>query len=58
MDRIDSVVLTQNTDYTSPEEVFDRDTVKKAERLPFTIKVVSDQSELDKAVAMRRKSYR
>jgi hypothetical protein len=53
MDRIDLVVLTQNT-----EESFDQSTVKKTERLPFTIKVVSNLADLDKAVEMRRAAYR
>ncbi|REE07458.1 hypothetical protein B0G71_7967 [Paraburkholderia sp. BL27I4N3] len=58
MDRIDSVLLTQNTGYTSLGEVFSQGAVKKAERLPFTIKVVNNLSELDKAVQMRRAAYR
>ncbi|MEA3119056.1 MAG: hypothetical protein QOI13_2326 [Paraburkholderia sp.] len=57
MDRIDSVVLTQNTGYTSIGERFNKSTVKKTERLPFTIKVVSNPAELDKAVEMRRAAY-
>ncbi|CAB3739102.1 N-acyl amino acid synthase FeeM domain-containing protein [Paraburkholderia rhynchosiae] len=57
MDRIDSVLLTQNTDYTSLEKDFAHRTVKKKERLPFTIKVVSSQAELDKAVVIRRAAY-
>ncbi|AUT74226.1 N-acyl amino acid synthase FeeM domain-containing protein [Paraburkholderia hospita] len=58
MDRIDSVVLKQNTGYTLLGEGFNSGTVKKTERLPFTIKVVSNHSELDKAVEMRRAAYR
>ncbi|ACC75114.1 hypothetical protein PPMP20_01410 [Paraburkholderia phymatum] len=57
MDRIDSVLLTQNAGYTSLEEVFSQGAVKKTERLPFTIKVVSSLAELDKAVEMRRTAY-
>ncbi|WP_027802343.1 N-acyl amino acid synthase FeeM domain-containing protein [Paraburkholderia dilworthii] len=57
MDRIDSVLLTQNTGYSSLGEDFTHDTVKKKERLPFTIKVVSSQAELEKAVVMRRAAY-
>ncbi|CAE6859614.1 hypothetical protein R75465_07592 [Paraburkholderia aspalathi] len=58
MDRIDSVVLTQNAGYTSLRERFNQSTVKKTERLPFTIKVVSTSVDLDKAVEMRRAAYR
>jgi hypothetical protein len=58
MDRIDSVVLSQNTGYTSLGERFNQSTVKKTERLPFTIKVVSNLADLDKAVEMRRTAYR
>lgn len=57
MDRIDSVVLTQNMGYTSPQHVADQNPVKKSERLPFTIKVASNLEELDKAVQMRRAAY-
>lgn len=58
MDRIESVVLQQNTGYTLPGEPFNQRIVKKPERLPFTIKVVSSQADLDKAVEMRRSAYR
>ncbi|WP_454807459.1 N-acyl amino acid synthase FeeM domain-containing protein [Paraburkholderia fungorum] len=58
MDRIDSVVLTQNTGYTSLEERFNQNTVKKTERLPFTVQVASNLADLDKAVEMRRAAYR
>jgi len=58
MDRIDSVVLTQNTGYTSLEAPVNQSTVKKQERLPFTIKVASRPGDLDKAVEMRRAAYR
>ncbi|WP_410834844.1 hypothetical protein [Paraburkholderia sp. SIMBA_030] len=58
MDRIDSVNLTQNTDYTSLGERFNQSAVKKTERLPFTIRVVSNLADLDKAVEMRRAAYR
>ena len=58
MDRIDSVVLKQNTGYTLLEEGFSSGTVKKTERLPFTIRVVSNRMELDMAVEMRRAAYR
>lgn len=57
MDRIDSVVLTQNTDFTSPKDFFSRSALKKTERLPFTVKVVSNSSELAAAVQMRRAAY-
>lgn len=58
MDRIDSVVLTQNTGYTPLGEGFGQSTVKKTERLPFTIKVVSNLADLNKAVEIRRAAYR
>lgn len=58
MDRIDSVVLSQNTGYTLLGDRFKQSTVKKTERLPFTIKVVSSLADLDKAVEMRRTAYR
>ncbi|CAD6557917.1 hypothetical protein LMG24235_06249 [Paraburkholderia sabiae] len=57
MDRIDSVLLTQNTGYTSLGEALSQSAVKKTERLPFTIKVVSNPAELDQAVEMRRAAY-
>jgi hypothetical protein len=57
MDRIDSVILTQNAGYTSLEQSPDLGIVKKTERLPFTIKVVNHPAELDKAVEMRRAAY-
>ncbi|MGI4859720.1 MAG: N-acyl amino acid synthase FeeM domain-containing protein [Janthinobacterium lividum] len=57
MDRINSGVLTQNIDYPSSKEMFDRSRVKKTERLPFTIKVVSNPTELERAVEMRRAAY-
>jgi hypothetical protein len=52
MDRIDLDVLTQNT-----AKIFDQSTIKKTERLPFTIKVVSNLADLDMAVEMRRAAY-
>jgi hypothetical protein len=60
MDRIDPVVLTQNTGDTSAGNnyIFDQSIIKKTERLPFTIKVVTDFSGLEKAVDMRRAAYR
>jgi hypothetical protein len=58
MDRIDSVVLTQNMGYTSPQDVSHDNSLKKTERLPFTIKVASNLEELEKAVDMRRSAYR
>lgn len=58
MDRIDSIVLTKNAGYTPLEDSFKQSTVKKTERLPFTIKVVSNLADLDKAVEMRRAAYR
>jgi hypothetical protein len=58
MDRIDSVVLKQNTGYTVLEDCLAQGMVKNSERLPFTIRVVSHSSDLDKAVEMRRSAYR
>ncbi|WP_296651464.1 hypothetical protein [Paraburkholderia sp.] len=58
MDRIESVLLTQNSEYTSLGESFNQSAVKKTETLPFTIKVVSSVADLDKAVEMRRAAYR
>lgn len=57
MDRIDSVVLTQNRGYTSPQSTPDERPLTKTDRLPFTIKVASNVQELDKAVQMRRAAY-
>jgi hypothetical protein len=57
MDRIDSALLTQHMGLTSLQADWPEDTVKKTERLPFTIKVVSDPTELGKAVEMRRAAY-
>lgn len=57
MDRIDSVVLTQNTGYTPLGERLNRSIVKKTERLPFTVKVAGSLAELDRAVEMRRAAY-
>jgi hypothetical protein len=57
MDRIDSALLTQHLGFTSLEQDLAPSTVKKTERLPFTIKIVSDQAELSKAVEMRRAAY-
>ncbi|MFM0696884.1 N-acyl amino acid synthase FeeM domain-containing protein [Paraburkholderia graminis] len=57
MDRIDSVLLTQNIGYTSVEGGLAQSPIKKKERLPFTIKVASNQAELAKAVEMRRAAY-
>jgi hypothetical protein len=57
MDRIDPVILTQKTGYTSLNENFNQSSVKKTERLPFTIKVVSNLTDLEKAVEMRRAAY-
>jgi len=57
MDRIDSGILTQNAGYTSLGEGFDGSTVKKTETLPFTVKVVSNVADLEKAVEMRRAAY-
>ena len=57
MDRIEAVVLTQNTGFTPLDSLVDQRMVKKAERLPFTVKVVSSAAELEKAVLMRRAAY-
>nr|WP_240655726.1 hypothetical protein [Paraburkholderia phosphatilytica] len=60
MDRIDPVVLTQNTGDTTTGNnyIFDQSIIKKTERLPFTIKVVTGLADLEKAVDMRRAAYR
>jgi hypothetical protein len=57
MDRIDTLLLSQNLGYTTLDNELAESTVKKSERLPFTIKVVSDLAELEKAVQMRRSAY-
>jgi hypothetical protein len=57
MERIDPVILTQNTGYKSIGESINQSAVKKTEKLPFTIKVVSNLADLDKAVEMRRAAY-
>ena len=57
MDRIDSVLLTQTAGYTPLQDSSAQTAIKKKERLPFTIKVVSDPTELAQAVEMRRAAY-
>ncbi|WP_251031582.1 N-acyl amino acid synthase FeeM domain-containing protein [Paraburkholderia strydomiana] len=57
MDRIDSVLLTQTAGYTPLQDSSAQTAIKKKERLPFTIKVVSNQAELAKAVEIRRAAY-
>lgn len=58
MDRIDSIILSQNAGYTPLGKSFNQGAVKKTETLPFTIKVVSNLADLEKAVEMRRAAYR
>ncbi|KKB61702.1 hypothetical protein WM40_21765 [Robbsia andropogonis] len=57
MNRIDSVVLTQGMRFTPLDKLVDQRVETKAERLPFTVKVVSTAAELDQAVLMRRAAY-
>ncbi|TAM00727.1 MAG: hypothetical protein EPN70_21540 [Paraburkholderia sp.] len=57
MDRIESVLLTQNSEYTSLGESVNQSAVKKTETLPFTIKVASSVADLDKVVEIRRAAY-
>lgn len=57
MDRIEAVVLNQNTGFTPLDALVDQRRVKLSERLPFTVKVVGSDAELEKAVHMRRAAY-
>lgn len=57
MDRINPVNLKRNNAFGVLAGFAESGSLKKIERLPFTIKVASDSHELGKAVEMRRSAY-
>jgi hypothetical protein len=59
LDRINSAVFAESSDQQNFARSgdFDQSGLQKTERLPFTIRVVSDDAGLQKAVQMRRMAY-